>query len=360
MSCRQELYILASCTFICALYNFVILLTCLFQIHDYKSTKDVGKAFTTPSNLLISFLLLQTIDYSMLGIGSVMFYPKTCDIDLMYSYYKVYWTIQISFDNASSIVFLLFQIFRLYFSFQETVYNLSKQTIFILATSIILFVVGVIIFDLTFWNKLPSGLEGIFFQGSQELMAILLVSCPTAITLLFAIKLLKIVIDVMDSHQEYCNDNTSNNNNNDNNNNNNNSAMPESNYDYNISDKQVNLLDLIGKQTWLSLCQTIVECIWIVYDLIKWDYFIFRIMITVMVVLRTTSLWLTFVFAQKQYYYLCQCFHKCFSRCFQSIALCIIKKRFVNFAQRIINTDPIESKVKLRDNNAQPHYIELQ
>ena len=267
------------------------------------------------------------------------------DTDMIYTLHFINSCI----ETSSGIMFGLFNLARLYDSFQDTIYALNNCTVLILLIIVIitdtLMAFSIFVNNLVIYCITVSLL--IFYLG--------------LITALFATKLLKLTISIRQSNVMTRSLNINSINNSDSNinskssNSNSNSNQLQCNKlsqitkisqiskqsdvseDYFLNARQINLLQLISKQTLLAFISAFVAVLWIIVDYFVSvsDIKLFRksestmglwlvagmIGMNMFAIFSTACVWLSFVFSQKDYNVLCNQCHSCTLILFASVAM---------------------------------------
>ena len=230
------------------------------------------------------------------------------------------------FLHLSVFIWFVFQLLRLRNSFTNTVYQLSNRIeillIGLLIVSIIFCTIGISLWT-SYLNGKHSGNNNIFYATADInsfqdgklyyfgsiLMVANYTACAILVTLisyLFCNKLLKLTITIRHSYI--------------------NTTLDKFNGD-DLSQQQIKLLNVIAKQALLNFypslwgiwqaCATVVS--WVYTD--EMILIIISVFCVIFEVLCIFSLWLSFVFANKEYMIICGCCHTKFLSAFERIAV---------------------------------------
>ena len=295
---------------ICAFVISVVLIVFIYQSHKYRKSKStLANEFVIQTRLLMANLVFIIITTSVVGICMMKF-----------SFYGTKWPTGAKlglFTRTISIsLWECLQFSRLYFVFKPTAYALSRFTLTTL-TFIMIFGNS---FDLAFDATLDYNLVYISY------------GCPiiitTIVTGLFCVKLHKLTLTMRKSNINIISIGNKHNNDNDNNDNGISSMKVD------LTPKQQKLLNAIAKQALLNFWQTFFCILLILWNLFNvrvksetWIVAIGYLAISCSIAIAAFCLWLTFVFADKQYKILCGKCHCCCLNCIETTTIFFIKKQ---------------------------------
>ena len=191
----------------------------------------------------------------------------------------------------------IIHIIRAKTSFENTIYQLTPCELIL---PILFTIVQVILFLIRLFIDISNHAMGknqdsdmtnqLVFYGIGVISLEIAYVC---ICIIFAKKLLQIIVDQPQSIKF----------NNNNNNNNNNNTIE-------LDDKQVLLAEVATKQTVLSMMSTLGSIIAALTMIIVGDHQITYLFVTIGIVIAAITLWFSFGFADSQYHYYCNICHK--------------------------------------------------
>ena len=304
-------------------YTLIAAITVIFlyQCYHYKSNNNTGYIYARNA------AIIQLVSFS---IAIVTFpYPKL----FMYNISMC----------ISLIAFLFFHLTRLYYTFNTTAYALSQYQIIFFQ---VLFVVSSIVMAMVFAIE-----KNIFVVNSKTalncLYAIVFIEItiiPCVTSFLFAKKLLAITVSLKQTIVLIDENN---------NNNNNNSKYGNTWNSIELSLRQESMISVITKHTLLVFCQAcffVVQSVyWSVHGIYGLNgiqltigtilYICFLAIFSIIRILWPLCIWLSFVFANKQYTLLCKICHNGCLKCFQNIAMYQLKKQNQQLMNEIATPD---------------------
>ena len=304
-----------------------ILAIFLKQLHNYSKTKGVKNINLDKDEAYISFRLSKNA--ALISLISVTIWDMVQIIPI-FSNFKFSRVVLAALSQQFSWLALIsVQVIRLYYSFKHTTYQISKYTLYLLILMIIITFLSIItyVIDLILWfycgktKTISTKLYLDINYTTNHITYWIIIIVPIICTTLFSFKLLKLVVNLRQSatinstmansrsNSSSINTNISNSNNTSNISNSSNTYVNSINdmkYEIDLSSQQRKTLEIVTKQTLLIFFQTMtflikffIYIVWYTWELKTFAPY------NSLNIIWPLCLWLSFIFANKQYQQFC-------------------------------------------------------
>ena len=278
---------------LCAIINFIILVCFWYQSSSYLKTQDEKKSFIRLRNIgLINMIsvILMLLFYGSYAVSGIYTTTQVA-FNITYLFYGIATCLRV----ITATTFMFFQIWRIYQTFEHTIYQVKSKiilihTILTIGIAITFLIAWILAFPIFSTN---TSLEYYFILCIPLWLSVSIIQIHIAY--LFSNKLFAITLSIRQSEMN----------------------------DIILSQRQDRLLNTIAKQTLLVAVETIlfVMCVllwllWVVaiYWIGNWEVFVIVVIIDVTtffayLIVIPLTMWFSFAFAQTQYNYCCNRLH---------------------------------------------------